>query len=422
MFRTRFLVAATAVLLLVLMCVYVPAGQVAVRESFGGTAEPLGSGLHLRVPLYHRLYRYGTRPITVEESIPIVTRDNATFKMPVKVLARISSEDLLTFHTGRSGRETEVYIRERVSQALRDAAKALSADQILSGDTSRTLSPAVSADLLGRGISDDGVTIGRPGGQVVFNAVLDYINRKLLPSARRLAESSLAADPKEGLYHAAMGMVLEAERDPAAAEKEYREALFLDPAAPEPMSRLYVMYQSSGDPAALGRLERLLEAAIAKNKSSPVHHDWLGQVYMRSGQVDKAETAFSTAIALAPKVPEFRISLGSLRTQEGKLDEARAAFEEALTLRPDQPLALYNMGVISAMQKEFDKAIDFFHRAERAGPPNHALYNSLAQLYEEKGQPERAIEYLKRSLQMRPDQPERKAELDRLQGRVRKRG
>ncbi len=422
MSRARFVLAAAAVLLVILLFAYVPAGQVAVRESYGGNALRLGPGVHLRVPLYHRLYRYSTRPVTVEESIPVITKDNATFKMPVKILARVSPEDLLTFHAGRSGRETDVYIRERVGQALRDAAKTLSADQILSGDTSRTLAPAVSADLLGRGISDDGVTIGRPGGQVVFNAVLDYLNRKLLPSARSLAESTLAADPKEALYHAAMGMVFEAEREPGAAEKEYEEALFLDPAAPEPMSRLYVMYQSSGDAATLAKLERYLEAAIAKNKTSPVHYDWLGQVAMRYGRLDKAETAFNTAISLAPKAPEFRVSLGSLRTRQGKLDEARAAFEEALKLRADYPLALYDLGVVYAMQKDFDKAIEYLLHAERAGPPNHALYNSLAQAYEEKGQPDRAVEYLKRSLKLRPDQPERKAELDRLQARIRKRG
>jgi tetratricopeptide (TPR) repeat protein len=254
----------------------------------------------------------------------------------------------------------------------------------------------------------------------VFNAVTDYLNRQFPASARRLAELSLGRDPKEALFHAAMGMVLEAEGKKPQAEEEYLNALYLDPTSLAPMSRLYVMYQASADAAKITKLQRLLEASLEKKKDSAVHHDWLGQVYLREGRLDQAEMSFTTAIGLAPKNPEFRISLGGLRARQGKYDEAVQAFEEALKLQPNNRLALYDLGTAYALQGKFDKAIDAFKRAERAGQPSAALYNALAQACEENNDPKAAVEYLRRSLTLKPQQPDRREQLRRLQARIKK--
>lgn len=423
MLRSRTLaLVALAVLLVLFDVVYVPRGEVAVREAFGGRAVALRSGLHLRVPLYHRLYRYDTRPMKLDEPIEIVTKDSAGFKLPVRMTAWISAEDLLTFHRGRAGRDPSAYMRDQLSGAVREAARGLNADEILTSDPTRRLAPAISAGLIAAGIAAEDFSIERPAAQVVFNAVLDDLRRRFPASARRLAESALALDPRESLYHAALGAVLESEGKREAAEKAYQDALFLDPSSPEPMSRLFVMYQASNDAASIARLERLLVASLQKNPRSPVHHDWLGQVYMREKRLADAEMSFQTAIGEAPSEPQFRISLGGLRVQQGKIDEARAAFEEALKIRPDHPLALFDIGATYAMQNQFDKAIEYFQRAERAGPPNHALFNALAQAFEEKGRFDRAVEYLRRSLQIKPDQPDRQSELKRDEQQLKKKG
>ena len=417
--RIRLLILALATLG-ILDVAYVPRGEVAVRESFGGSATPLGSGLHLRVPILHRLYRYDTRPIAIDEGVDIVTKDNAGFKLPVTARAWASAGDVLTFHTSRAGRRPDDFIKDQLRGAVRDAAKTLDADQILMADPSRSLVPVVSAALIARGIAVDDLALGRPAPQVVYNAVLDYLQRKFPASARRLAETSLGANPRVSLYHSAMGAVLESEGKKAEAETEFLQALFLDPASPEPMSRLYLIYQASNDPQSLLRLERLLRASLQKQNNSPIHHDWLGQVYMRMHRSAEAEMAFNTAIGQAPKEPEFRVSLGSLKAQEGKLEEARGAYEEALKLKPEHPLALFNLGTLYAVQGQIDKALEYFHRAERAGPPNHALFNSLAQAYELQGKLDLAVEYLRRSLRIRPDQPDRLAELHKDEQRLNK--
>ena len=404
-----------------LSCItWVGAGTAAVRESLGGKTVVLPPGPHLRVPLYHRVYRYDTTPFTLDEALPIVTRDQATFKLPCRIVARVSPGDVMTFHAGRSGRDTATYLEETVRGAILSAARARTSDDLFLPASVAALGQQVSSDLISRGISDEGLTIGRPGPQVLLNVVMDNLRRQYPATARKLVEAALKEDPHQALFHAAMGSVLEAEGNPGGAEGQYLEALYLDPTALEPMSRLFVLSMRKGDPQTVGRLERLLIASLQKKKDSPVHHDWLGQVAMRMGQADKAELAFTTAINLAPKTPEFRVSLGTLRVQQKRYDDARAAYEEALKLKPDHALALYNLGVVAAMQNRIDEAIGFFERAAAAAPPSVALLNSMAQAYEQKGDMPRAAEALRRSLKDRPDQPDRVAALRRIEAGLRK--
>jgi len=399
---------------------HVPSGGAAVREGPGGTMVPVGPGFHLRIPLYQRMYVYDGASVVLDGPVDIVTKDHAAFKLPVRIAGRASPGDVLTFHRGRSGREPRVYIQERMTAAVAAAVRGFSADEILAPGIDRRLGPLVSSDLISLGIADDGLQVKDPAPQVVFNAVVDYLRRKFPSSARALAERSLKASPREALFHAAMGEVLETEGKKDEAEKEYLEALYEDPTCLEPMSRLFFLYQSSQYPAKIMKLERLLEASVEKDKTSAIHHDWLGQVYMREARYDQAELSFHSAIGLAPKEAEFQINMGGLRAKQGKLDEAITAFQKALELKPDHPLALFDLGTVYALQGNMDKAIETFHRAERAGPPNVPLFNSMAQAYEQKGQLEPAIAYLKRSLALRPQQSDRQAELKALEAKVRK--
>jgi Tfp pilus assembly protein PilF len=398
---------------------WVGSGEIVVRESYGGDAVVLDAGLHLRVFPFHRLYRYETGDRTLDGALEIVTRDKATFKLPVTLAARVSPGDVLTFHGECSGRDQEVFIDETVRAAVQHAAQTLNADEILNPATGGRLAQAASAELISRGIADDGLEVGVIRPQVGLNAVIDYLKRQFVASARQLAEGLLSAAPDEPLYHTAMGAVLEAEGKPGAAERAYLEALVLNPAAPEPMSRLFLMLQSRGDADSIRRLARLLDAAVHKAPESAVHYDWLGQVYLRMGQLESAEASFTTALRLAPAIPAFHISLGSLRVRQGDIPAARAAYEKALEVQPDHALALFNLGTTYAMEKDFDRAIEYFRRAEGAGLTNPAILNALARAHEEKGEAARAADYLRRSLELNPDQPDRQATLKRLEATLR---
>ena len=176
-----------ALLILVLLACVSWGGGVAVRETMGGGAVLLGTGPHLRVPLYHRIYRYDLAPVTLDEALPIVTRDSATFKIPCRLTAQVSVPDALQFHRAASGRDAGPFILETARASILDAVKGMSTDQILAPAAAGQIAQRVSSELINRGISDDGLVIGSPGAQVIFNAVVDYIARQFPASARKLA-------------------------------------------------------------------------------------------------------------------------------------------------------------------------------------------------------------------------------------------
>src|SRR5262245_29261581 len=165
----RFIVILALVILALAFVVW-PGGGVAVRESPGGAAIVLGPGPHLRVPLYHRVYRYDLRPVIVDEPIAVVTKDGAGFKLPCRIAAHVSPGDAITFHTSSAGRVASDYIGETARAAILAAAREMSTDEILSPAAAGRMAQGVSATLIARGISDDGLVVGSPGAQVIFNA------------------------------------------------------------------------------------------------------------------------------------------------------------------------------------------------------------------------------------------------------------
>jgi len=99
---------------------------------------PLGSGLHLRVPLYHRLYVYDQTPCfwTVRSTWSRRTRRVQAARAD---RGPRSPGDALTFHRGRSGREPRVYIEERLRAAVVSAARGFNADALLSPQIERQM-------------------------------------------------------------------------------------------------------------------------------------------------------------------------------------------------------------------------------------------------------------------------------------------
>lgn len=76
--------------------------------------------------------------------------------------------------------------------------------------------------------------------------------------------------------------------------------------------------------------------------------DWnnLGYVYMNRGQLEKAQSAFRTAIKLEPKLPLPRIYLASILGGQGHLDQAEELLRAALDNFPDEIEAWYRLGLV----------------------------------------------------------------------------
>jgi tetratricopeptide (TPR) repeat protein len=95
----------------------------------------------------------------------------------------------------------------------------------------------------------------------------------------------------------------------------------------------------------------------------------------------------------------------------GKLDEAEAAYKEILEKTPDVPEVYQNLGFISAKKKDFATAEADYLKALELRPESSDIASALAQLYQDTGQPEKAMALMAKQAGANPK--DAKAQLNR---------
>lgn len=116
--------------------------------------------------------------------------------------------------------------------------------------------------------------------------------------------------------------------------------------------------------------------------------------------------------------------------KEGRLDEAVEVMREGVKRYPESPTGRYNLGVALFLRVKKDRehlelwenladdeqlaeeAIGALEGAIVADPNFVQAYNNLATLYALKGEKERALKTWEKSLELNPDQPEVRADME----------
>ena len=86
----------------------------------------------------------------------------------------------------------------------------------------------------------------------------------------------------------------------------------------------------------------------------------------------------------------------------GKLDEAEAAYKAILEKSPDIPEVYQNLGSVYALKKDFASAEAAFLKGLELRPDSSDLATQLAKLYQDNGQPQKAMELMTKSAGANP--------------------
>lgn len=105
------------------------------------------------------------------------------------------------------------------------------------------------------------------------------------------------------------------------------------------------------------------------------------------------------------------VKLGQIESGEGRSAEAVALFEQALAIAPDYPIAHNNLGTELFRMGRVPEAIGHFEDAVRLQPLNFEPLANLAGAWWTLGDAERADEYARRALAIRPEVESLKAYL-----------
>jgi predicted AlkP superfamily phosphohydrolase/phosphomutase/tetratricopeptide (TPR) repeat protein len=250
----------------------------------------------------------------------------------------------------------------------------------------------------------------------IGETVLDDIEPDNVTMTGRVASAYLRADRlEEGLESftrridngqwylgASLSRLLSDTGDLDAADRVARAVLAKDPDNPEAMAIAFRVAQVRGD---LTGLAPMLREAIERNPRSVMHLNWLAIAYESVGEMDRAETLLLRALDANPDHGGSMANLGAFYGRHGRQGEAITLLERALRIDPGNVDARVNLGSAFARSGRYPEAAAEFELAYEHGRQTTEICNAAAAARAQGGDLSSAAEWIRRSLDLDPDQP-----------------
>jgi tetratricopeptide (TPR) repeat protein len=171
---------------------------------------------------------------------------------------------------------------------------------------------------------------------------------------------------------------------------------------------------------AIQALARSLELDVRNAEA----HKILGRTLMIVGRFEAAQLEFEQAMRYKPDSAEIRYNLGKLFSVQDNWEPARREFEAALRLDPSYLEALDGLGFALEALGDDAGAITQYEKAIALNESRRGTFASahvnLSALYNRAGDPDKALEYARKALELDPKAHGawfQKAKADERQGR-----
>ena len=222
----------------------------------------------------------------------------------------------------------------------------------------------------------------------------------------------LAQRDGESDLHSALGILKAAAGDAAGAEAAFRQALRVDPAAQEPVKRMFDQYRKQGNHE---RLVAWMDSLQEQNPASAFHASYYALALDQAGRPKEAEKAYRRALEKDPAHVGSLVNLGNLLARTRRFEEAIPLFRKAIDEDPRSTEARVGLGAALSLAGKNDESVAVLEEGEKLGLSSPALYNALAMAYYQQRRKQEAIVSLKRSLQLDPAQSSARSLLDEWQ-------
>jgi choline-sulfatase len=189
---------------------------------------------------------------------------------------------------------------------------------------------------------------------------------------------------------------------PDAAKHAIEDATRLDPQSPEvPLTRARLLMAEKRPQEAAAAYEQ----ALRLSPDNPEALAGLGNIALLSGDSASASRYFERVLARDPGDTAARAGLGLVRGREGRMAEAIALLEPVVRESPDHAEALAGLAAALARTGRPAAAVPYFQRAVTAGLRTPPVLNGLGFARLEAGDRSGALDALKSSLALQPNQP-----------------
>ncbi|MCK4735691.1 MAG: tetratricopeptide repeat protein [Methanophagales archaeon] len=217
-----------------------------------------------------------------------------------------------------------------------------------------------------------------------------YIGRT--EEAEKEYREAIRINPNYAEAHNNLGILLGELKRFEEAEKEYREAIRINPNYAEAHNNLGNLLS---DLKRFEEAEKEYRESIElkdnlPDKGAMIHYN-LGNLFYNLKQFEEAEKEYREAIRINPNYVDAHNNLGSLLYDLKRFKEAEEEYREAIRIKPDDADAPHNnLGILLSVLKQFKEAEEEYREAIKINPDYAEAHNNLGVLYSETKRSEEA--------------------------------
>jgi len=231
---------------------------------------------------------------------------------------------------------------------------------------------------------------------------LIYYRTGHVDKAAAEAAEVVKTDPRNGPALQLLGSIEFAQNNFTAAEKHLRTALGIQ----GNFDTAYMLALTYLSQHKLAETKLLFDELLNDMGSTPPLHAVLGRAYRETGYTDEAIRQFKKAIDLDPHYPRVHYYLALAYLAQGEKERfstAETLFQQELAINHKEFFSTFFLGVIYLEDRDFVSAEEYLKKAVQLQPQNPDPLLYLGQVYFENKNPDLAIETLKKSIALTTD-------------------
>lgn len=396
------LISAAALLVLAgyFVVVRIPSDAVGVAGGGrpGDTPNVLGPGFHLRASGSY-LTIYSMAPVTASGQTLVTPASGGEIPARFTVTARLDPGQVAGLHASIGGRPLVDFLSAQTGILLQNYASRADAVEILTPQFRARAAAQIAEVMKKGGLAEASLVIRPPDEETLLAAAQFLAPRGEAWKIRQAVNEAIAEPGGPGSWKllTALGFVNESERMLADCEKNYLDALAINPVAIPPMTQLIGLYSAVNE---WPKLRRVVDAALTAEPGSLPHINWAAMVLLKQNELDAAERLLRDGLSIHPGNSMLLMNLGGLYLRRGRIDEAIDPLQKSVEADPTNMQALFNLGSALAALDRFGEALPYLERAEQNGTLTLPLARALQAVHEKLGHTPQAASYRDRARAM----------------------
>jgi Flp pilus assembly protein TadD len=205
--------------------------------------------------------------------------------------------------------------------------------------------------------------------QFLMNLGNSYLREGKIPEARDALHRMRSINPENAQAYDLLGLCDIRSADMQDAERNFLEAIRLEPLLPGPHNNLATLLLSTRE---FREAEFQFRRALALSPQYADAHHGLGLLLILTGRAEEAGAELEQAAAEKSGDTQIWLDLGDLRNAQGRTNDATVTYQRVLAINPSQQDANLALGLILLRQGKHNDAVQHLTAAAQGINPDVA--------------------------------------------------